>query len=120
MLRKGTQRILSAGLHTSAIAEQLPAVAVAPKKGLFSNLFGGSSNRVTTPLSDPLPGVVIPEHIAPPKDAPKTEMTTLSNGLKVASENTSVSNETRVMLPLQFIGYMGCSIKNRHSFQRIL
>jgi hypothetical protein len=96
MLRKGTQRILSAGLHTSAIAEQLPAVAVAPKKGLFSNLFGGASNRVTTPLSDPLPGVVIPEHIAPPKDAPKTEMTTLSNGLKVASENTSVRIERQL------------------------
>lgn len=89
MLRKGA---LSAGrcLHTSAIAEQLPAVATAPKKGLFSNIFGSSSNRVTTPLSDPLPGVVIPEPIAPPRDAPKTELTTLSNGVKVASENTPV------------------------------
>ena len=94
MLRKGVQSALSAGrgIATSAIAEQsLPAVATAPKKGLLDGLFGGSTNRVTTPLSDALPGVVIPEHIPPPKDAPSTDMTTLSNGVKVVSENTPVS-----------------------------
>ena len=113
MLRKGTQRILSAGLHTSAIAEQLPAVAVAPKKGLFSNLFGGGSSRVSTPLSDPLPGVAIPEHIAPPKDAPKTEMTTLSNGLKVASENTPVRFWMNSTPPLELSTFAGCRIEEQ-------
>jgi processing peptidase subunit alpha len=94
MLKKGVTSAIGAGrcLHTSAIAEQLPAVATAPAKGLFSGLFGGSSARTTTPLSDALPGVVLPEHIAPPKDAAKTEMTTLSNGVKIASENTPVSS----------------------------
>ena len=94
MLRKRlAHSALSASrcLHTSTIAEALPAVAVAPKKGLFANIFGGSSTRITTPLSDPLPGVALPEHIAPPAEAPKTQLTTLSNGLKVASENTPVS-----------------------------
>ena len=103
MLRKGVHSALSAGrcLHTTAIAEQaLPAVVTAPKKGLFSNIFGGSSNRVTTPLSDPLPGVVIPEHIEPPKDAPKTELTTLSNGVKVATENTPVGLYTSFLMPI--------------------
>ena len=57
-------------------------------KGFLSGLFGGSS-RVDVPLTDPLPGVVLPEH-AEITDMPKTEMTTLSNGLKIASENTPV------------------------------
>lgn len=99
MLRKGVQSVVSVGrgLHASAAEQALPAVAAAPKsKGLFASLFGGTS-RVTTPLSDPLPGVVLPEHAAPPKDAPKTEMTTLSNGFKIASENTSVSNRKESM-----------------------
>lgn len=72
--------------------QAVPAVATAPKsKGFLASLFG-SSDRIKVPLTDPLPGVVLPEHVAPAKDAPKTEMTTLSNGLKVASENTPVGS----------------------------
>lgn len=94
MLKKGAQRLIGAGrcLTTSSSAQQaLPAVATAPKsKGLFAGLFGGT-DRVKVPLTDALPGVELPAHIAPPGEAPKTEMTTLSNGIKVASENTPVS-----------------------------
>ena len=105
VLRRGAQDALSVAgraLSTSSIAQQLPAVATAPEsKGLLSSLFGsGASNRVTTPLTDPLPGVVLPEPIAPPVDAPKTELTTLANGLKVASENTVVGF---IVFPMQYV-----------------
>lgn len=95
MLKKGAQSLVGAGrcaLSTSTSLQQaVPAVAAAPKsKGLLASLFGGS-DRITTPLTDALPGVVLPEHVPAPKDAPKTEMTTLSNGFRVASENTPVS-----------------------------
>ena len=96
MLRRGAQDALSVtgrALSTSAIAQQLPAVAAAPaSKGLFAGLLGGSSARVTTPLTDPLPGLTLPEQATPPTDAPQTELTTLANGFKVASENTVVSS----------------------------
>jgi len=94
MLKKGAQTLVGAGrcLTTSAsLQHALPAVAAAPKsKGLFASLFGGS-DRIKTPLTDALPGVVLPEHVPASTDAPKTEMTTLSNGFKVATENTPVS-----------------------------
>lgn len=55
-------------------------------EGLFSGLFG-SSSRHAVPMTDPLPGVSIPEAVGLPTEQPKTEMTTLSNGIKVASED---------------------------------
>jgi processing peptidase subunit alpha len=56
--------------------------------GFFGQLFGKSS-RVQVPLTDPLPGVDV-SHQDVPAEAPRTEMSTLSNGVKVASENTPV------------------------------
>ena len=61
--------------------------------GFLSNLLG-SSTRLDVPLTDPLPGMVIPNHVPPPSSQPKTEMTTLANGFKVASENTPGATAT--------------------------
>lgn len=95
VFRKSLHRLATAGqaLHTTAIAEQaVPAVApaVTKSKGLFASIFG-STSRIDIPLTDPLPDVVHPEHVEPPKAAPKTQLTALSNGLKIASENSPVS-----------------------------
>lgn len=93
MLRKGQATLLGAlstrALSTSAASLAAPAVATAVKsKGFLAQLFG-SDNRVTVPLTDALPGVQLPEHVAP-AGAPSTETTTLGNGVRIASENTPV------------------------------
>ena len=96
MLRKGLEqpalRALSLRcLSTSAsLQHALPAVAPDAKTGGFlSSLFGGGS-RVETPMTDPLPGVHLPAHTAAPAQPPTTDFTTLSNGVKIASENIPV------------------------------
>lgn len=84
--------LLAVGRYLStrpSLQHASPAVATGGSKGFLSSLFGGG-DRVMVPLTDPLPGVVLPEYATPPAKAPKTDMTTLSNGFKVASENTLV------------------------------
>ena len=86
-------RTLSRGVSSStALQQALPAVAAEPKSkgGFFSGLFGGGGDRVAVPLTDPLPGVQAPPHVGVPAAAPKTEMTTLANGFRIATENTPV------------------------------
>ncbi len=84
----------STGLQAAA-----PALAKTAEKGFLSGLFGGS-NRVTTPLTDPLPGVQLPTPAPAPSSRPETHITTRSNGVKVASENTPVRGwRGRVNLP---------------------
>lgn len=101
MLRQGLEqqlRLLGARCFSStAISSQAPALATAIKsKGLLGSLFGGSS-RVTTPLTDPLPGVPDLVHEAP-ASAPATETTTLANGVRIASENTPVRRGSKPSL----------------------
>ena len=74
---------------TSAAAHQAAPAVATQGKGFLASLFGGGK-RVDVPLTDALPGVVIPEAVAPPKDAPVTQLTKLSNGFTVATENTPV------------------------------
>lgn len=98
MLRRGLDqpvKVLGKGCFSTSTAFQAaaPAVAATSQKGFLSSLFGGSS-RVTTPLTEALPGVALPSPAAVPSSAPKTELTTLSNGIKVASENTPVSDQS--------------------------
>eukprot|EP00238_Polyblepharides_amylifera_P003707 CAMPEP_0196581206 /NCGR_PEP_ID=MMETSP1081-20130531/32934_1 /TAXON_ID=36882 /ORGANISM="Pyramimonas amylifera, Strain CCMP720" /LENGTH=499 /DNA_ID=CAMNT_0041901343 /DNA_START=52 /DNA_END=1551 /DNA_ORIENTATION=+ len=57
------------------------------KKGLFAAIFG-SSPVPLPPLSLPLSGILIPDEPVYPAAYPPTEVTTLSNGVKIASENT--------------------------------
>lgn len=57
----------------------------APSRGIFS--FLSKSNG--TSLSEPLPDFVAPQGEVPSKP-PTTQVTTLPNGAKIASENTPV------------------------------
>jgi hypothetical protein len=105
MLNKSAKAALLAGrgLSASAAAQAAPALATAPKsKGFLSGLFG-SDDRLAVSMSDPWPGLVLPEHAPPPKEAPKTQMTTLANGFKVASENTLVSAASCSAVPAETI-----------------
>jgi processing peptidase subunit alpha len=75
---------------TGSLQQALPATKeVADKSaGFLSKLFGGASSRETTPLDEALTGYPQPSHVAPPSSPPKTETTTLSNGVKIISEAT--------------------------------
>lgn len=78
-------------LHTSSSpAAAVPALSDVQAKagGFFSNLFGGRPSRSLVPMSEPLPNVNNSFLDSPPSDAPQTELTTLGNGFKVASEAT--------------------------------
>jgi hypothetical protein len=79
---------------TSALQQALPATKEVAEKsaGFLSRIFGGSSSRVTIPLSEALTDYQEPTHVAPPSTPPKTETTTLANGVKIVSEATYVSS----------------------------
>ena len=98
MLAAGAQRgVLSGGrCFTTAAAAQasaLPAISegASTAGGWLSKIFGGSS-RISTPLTDPLPGVELPSPAAVLSGPPSTETTSLSNGVTIASEATPVGN----------------------------
>lgn len=57
--------------------------------GLFSWLTGERSSSLP-PLDKPLASVVLPDTLPDYVEPSKTKITTLSNGLKVASETSSV------------------------------
>ena len=85
---------LQNAISTSAVGQSSGSPAVAQSSsggGFLSNLFGGGHARLQVPLTDPLPGVENPYLQNAPKEVPPTELSTLSNGIKVASEDTLVS-----------------------------
>ncbi|XP_047044703.1 mitochondrial-processing peptidase subunit alpha-like [Lolium rigidum] len=55
--------------------------------GLFSWLLGGGSTKLP-PLDVPLPGITIPPPLPDFIELPKTKITTLPNGIKIASETS--------------------------------
>jgi len=57
--------------------------------GLFSWLLGGKSSQLP-PLDVPLPGITIPSPLPDFVEPSKTRVTTLPNGVKIASETSSV------------------------------
>lgn len=57
--------------------------------GLFSWLTGERSSSLP-PLDTPLSSVVLPDPLPDYVEPSKTKITTLSNGLKIASETSSV------------------------------
>ncbi|KAK9844905.1 hypothetical protein WJX74_008454 [Apatococcus lobatus] len=98
MLRKGLERNaqplavqLRASFSSSvtAGAGNLALVGDAQQQsgGFLSRLFG-APQRITTPLTEPLPGLDYPSPATQPTSPPETQITTLPNGLKVASEAT--------------------------------
>ena len=85
---------LQNAISTSAVGQSSGSPAVAQSSsggGFLSSLFGGGHARLQVPLTDPLPGVENPYLQNAPKEVPPTELSTLSNGIKVASEDTLVS-----------------------------
>ena len=85
-------RAATRGVSTSAGARMaLPALTAAvPKPSMMSAIFGGSAGPAMPPMDQPVPGLAIPEPPAAPAAAPVTNITTLSNGAKIASEDTPV------------------------------
>lgn len=85
----------AACISTTAAQQESLAVAADAKTGggFLSKLFGGGSNRLAVPMSDPLSGITIPSPAAPPAVKPGTLMTTLPNGVRIASEATVVSGQ---------------------------
>ncbi|KAL3161970.1 hypothetical protein ABBQ38_009050 [Trebouxia sp. C0009 RCD-2024] len=87
-------RPLKTGLRhfhaSSTQASGVPALSdvQSSASGFFSKLFGGQPQRSMVPMTEALPDVQSTFLDSPPSDAPKTEMTTLSNGFKIATEAT--------------------------------
>jgi len=80
--------------HTSSSsAAALPALSDVQSgaSSFLSKLFGGQPSRSLVPMTEQLSGVSSSFLDSPPSDAPKTELTTLGNGFKVATEATIVS-----------------------------
>lgn len=98
MLRSGASRLrssLKAGIHgRKAFATSIPGVSrteIAQQSssgGLFSWITGNKSKSLP-PLDFPLPGVNLPPTLPDYVEPTKTIVTTLPNGLKVASEGSS-------------------------------
>ena len=74
--------------------------------GFLASLFGGSKAPALPPLYDPLPGVRLPPALVAPSSL-ETKVSTLSNGLKIASEDTPVS-------PLSTLSGESTAIHRRH------
>ena len=91
-------RAATRGVSTSAGARMaLPALTTAvPKPSMMSAIFGGSSSPAMPPMDQPVAGLSIPEPPAAPAAAPVTNITTLSNGAKIASEDTPVSSDSQL------------------------
>ena len=92
--RSGSQSISTTAYASSVLAKSNPRhPSDAYDTSLFSGFFGDSSpSRVTTPLSEPLEGVEV--RYEPQTQAVTTSTTTMSNGLKVATENTPGATAT--------------------------
>ena len=83
-------RLAARGVSTSSAARMsLPALTTAQAKpSLMSAIFGGSAGPAMPPMDQPVPGLAIPDPPVAPATAPGTIVTTLSNGAKIASEDT--------------------------------
>merc|ERR1711915_285367 len=97
MIRSGASRLRSnlkvGSLGRKAFATNTPGIsrkeiAQSSSGGLFSWLTGNNSKSLPS-LDFPLPGVNLPPTLPDHVEPTKTIVTTLPNGLKVASENSS-------------------------------
>lgn len=78
--REGS-RYLARFASSTAVASK-----TSPSGGLFSSIFGGQSR--SPPLDFPLEGVTVPPPLPDFIEPGKTKITTLSNGLKIATETS--------------------------------
>ena len=83
-------RVAARGVSTSSAARMsLPALTTAQAKpSLMSAIFGGAAGPAMPPMDQPVPGLAVPDPPVAPATAPGTIVTTLSNGAKIASEDT--------------------------------
>ena len=83
-------RLAARGVSTSSAARMsLPALTTAQAKpSLMSAIFGGAAGPAMPPMDQPVPGLAVPDPPVAPATAPGTIVTTLSNGAKIASEDT--------------------------------
>jgi mitochondrial-processing peptidase subunit alpha len=65
--------------------------------GLFGWLLGGKSSQLP-PLNVPLPGITIPPPLPDFVEPAKTKITTLPNGVKIASETSPVSHSQHFII----------------------
>lgn len=81
----------SDGARIFGIAARYASTNIAQRSsgGFFSWLTGGSSSQLP-PLDFPLPGVSLPPPLPDFVEPGKTKITTLPNGLKIASETSPV------------------------------
>lgn len=77
------------GLHTSQA--RLVASSNASSSATFPSWLPSGPNRISTPLTQPLPGVQVVEGLHASDEPPPTEVTTLSNGVRIVSEASMVS-----------------------------
>eukprot|EP01023_Acetabularia_acetabulum_P025352 TRINITY_DN2427_c0_g2_i3.p1 TRINITY_DN2427_c0_g2~~TRINITY_DN2427_c0_g2_i3.p1 ORF type:complete len:517 (+),score=86.06 TRINITY_DN2427_c0_g2_i3:233-1783(+) len=95
LLQLGQQvRLVSTDLAKTSVQTQ-PVALPGPdpkeytRKGFLQSLFGtGNPSRITVVPSEELPGVVIPSSFTPAVQTPPTQITTLPNGFRIASEDT--------------------------------
>ena len=87
-------RVAARGVSTSSAARMsLPALTTAQAKpSLMSAIFGGAAGPAMPPMDQPVPGLAIPDPPVAPATAPGTIVTTLSNGAKIASEDTNCAS----------------------------
>ena len=76
--------------------------------GLLASLFGGTVPRIAVPLTQALPGVPTVASVPVPAAPVKTEITTMSNGVKIATEAT---HSTTASIGL----YVECGTVNERS-----
>lgn len=97
MLRAAARRIYSSkknaiacrGIASSTPCLAVPAMATQSSKGGFlAWLLGEKPASNVPPLFEALPGIKLPPPLPDTLGAAPTEITTLANGLKIASENT--------------------------------
>eukprot|EP00240_Pyramimonas_obovata_P001800 CAMPEP_0118933898 /NCGR_PEP_ID=MMETSP1169-20130426/12906_1 /TAXON_ID=36882 /ORGANISM="Pyramimonas obovata, Strain CCMP722" /LENGTH=503 /DNA_ID=CAMNT_0006876727 /DNA_START=78 /DNA_END=1589 /DNA_ORIENTATION=- len=102
MLRKSLgngARILNRAAANPLLQQQtargLAVPAITRKtKNMLAGMFDFSAPAKIPPMTEPMDGVALPTEYTAPKAAPATEITTLANGVRVASENTPGSSVT--------------------------
>ena len=83
-------RLAARGEHVLRRAHVAPALTTAQAKpSPMSAIFGGAAGPAMPPMDQPVPGLAILDPPVAPATAPCTIVTTLSNGAKIASEDTA-------------------------------
>lgn len=83
---------------STAAAGSAVAVSKPSSGGSLINLLGFGSSRVTTPLSEALPGAPIPARSSAPSVPAKLETSALAEGVKVAALKTTGPSATVALL----------------------